>query len=456
MLFGYDRSLMKVTKEKLPEKSQKEAEISEFLQETLSDLSEDQMEYATLSIINSIYWKSPARLTQLIQNILKFCNIRSSNIELYVKLCIELSNTPCSYSFKNYLLEEIIIEFNESSLYFVRCCIKNELFSFNKVKEKIFKDTINSPNDFATNWKCLCMFSDEIKNYNPNFFDNLTDLEYCSSHERDFLKHIKKQDWSQFKEKIDIGFNPDLCACAIRKDNVDELTSENKTFDYDRRVRPSVYEREPTLQNNPTLIQVAAYYGSIKCFKYLLLNRANLLFTDFANNDIMFFAIAGGNIEILRLLEQNKINFSNDGIYAIKFHRYALFDWLITQKKIDLSTDSTNYINESYLSNNTHALRRCYEEKIFRYSCDIISHLIDKRCIDAFRFLYTLGKISDDLNDLVFDAIKADSMAIVFFLIRVHGVNMNARKEYVNVILLFLRLFFMKLQNKVKLKQLNI
>lgn len=71
------------------------------------------------------------------------------------------------------------------------------------------------------------------------------------------------------------------------------------------------------------LIDYAALCGSVKCFKFLM-NQNHSVF--------QFWAIAGGNTEIIRLIEQEKGEIIGDRLnfeFAMFFHRNEIFDWLV-------------------------------------------------------------------------------------------------------------------------------
>ena len=89
--------------------------------------------------------------------------------------------------------------------------------------------------------------------------------------------------------------------------------------------------------NKPTLIQLSAFYGSIKCFKFLYLNKASLLLNDFNEdpNSIASFAISGGNIEIIRILLSEKVDFSSALFTSVSYHRDDLFFWFIENTGIE-------------------------------------------------------------------------------------------------------------------------
>ena len=91
-----------------------------------------------------------------------------------------------------------------------------------------------------------------------------------------------------------------------------------------------------------TLLDEAALFGSVKCFKYLLLNGVEI------SKDTCCYAIAGGNNEIVHLCEQKGMKFEHCLINAIKYHRFDLFEWLIlhfSNDRIDVAS-CFEYCNE--------------------------------------------------------------------------------------------------------------
>lgn len=75
------------------------------------------------------------------------------------------------------------------------------------------------------------------------------------------------------------------------------------------------------------LIKLAAYFGSIKIFKFILLN------VDIFDDSISDFAIAGGNLEIIRILEQMNC-FRKNLVAATIFHHSEIYDWMNQQDEI--------------------------------------------------------------------------------------------------------------------------
>lgn len=105
-------------------------------------------------------------------------------------------------------------------------------------------------------------------------------------------------------------------------------------------------------------INYAAAYGSIKCFKYMLLNHVDVDESTFS------FAVYGGNIEIIKIVEQHlnntELENKNDNlILTIIKHQNNLFDWIYEQKYLenDQNSDLLNlFVSLSVVNGNAHSL----------------------------------------------------------------------------------------------------
>ena len=114
---------------------------------------------------------------------------------------------------------------------------------------------------------------------------------------------------------------------AIFDDDIDELQQllavqyegvDNKNFELG-----TFFPFQDIAQKFPIdRIGTAAFLGSIKCFKYLMING------DQINDGTCKYAISGGNNEIVHIFEQKGFQFSNCLFVSITFHRFELFEWL--------------------------------------------------------------------------------------------------------------------------------
>ena len=114
----------------------------------------------------------------------------------------------------------------------------------------------------------------------------------------------KKIDIKKFNEYRKIGENNSPICTLIRKDSLDEFIEyiQKEKISPSSSIKPSVFETNPLLFDKElSLIEYAAFFGSIQIFQYLLKNKAKL------TKSIWPFAIHSNNIEIIQVLIDMKI-----------------------------------------------------------------------------------------------------------------------------------------------------
>lgn len=185
---------------------------------------------------------------------------------------------------------------------------------------------------------------DSIGESFPIFFADLAtqkQLKFVSSQFDYFelnLPNLSKNNWELHKNLSFCGRNENPIAIAIRKDDVDGLQKliSDESFKKNSTIKPSIYERFTSMNakkkenekkednendvEGVNLIDFAAFFGALKCFKYLLLNGF-----EFSSNSFSF-AICGGD---------KKCQSKGSLFSAIQFHRHDIFNWLIETKGED-------------------------------------------------------------------------------------------------------------------------
>ena len=167
----------------------------------------------------------------------------------------------------------------------------------------------------------LSYFYPEIKQFLTKY--ELTKIE----------KEMKKQNESimnDFDKNRKIGENESYICQLIRQDLIEKFVSYVNRYNISvsTQILPSIFETNRFLcKRKPTLIEYAAFYGSIQIFKYLRLNHAELL------PSLWLYAIHGKNPEIIHLLEQDQI-MPEDKSYlecfeeSIKCHHNDIADYI--------------------------------------------------------------------------------------------------------------------------------
>ena len=74
--------------------------------------------------------------------------------------------------------------------------------------------------------------------------------------------------------------------------------------------------------NKPSLLCAAAFYGSVKCMTYLIMNGADVEFCDQKGRTPIFYAIASNNLDSIDYLYSNNANITKtdlDGTTILHF-----------------------------------------------------------------------------------------------------------------------------------------
>ena len=144
-----------------------------------------------------------------------------------------------------------------------------------------------------------------------------------NSEELKKLFHLAKNNPEQHIINRNKGYDPTPLHESIREDDIDTFQSllSKNNFDVNHHFEFSFYERHICDDTNPSLIQIAAVYGSIKIFKYLWM-QTNIILDD----NLLGYAIFGRNYEIIHTCE-SKCNCGESLIYSILVYDQELIDY---------------------------------------------------------------------------------------------------------------------------------
>ena len=151
-----------------------------------------------------------------------------------------------------------------------------------------------------------------------------------------------------FEEKRQIGENDSEICKLIRSDSVVDFIVyiSQRNIKVSSQIPDSIYETNSfILKLRTTLIEYAAFFGSIEIFKYLRINKAEM------SSSIWLYAIHGRNPEIIHILEEDKIPRNHQKCIeeAIKCHHNEIANYIQdNEKKFDDYSDSYNDSNSEY------------------------------------------------------------------------------------------------------------
>ena len=130
----------------------------------------------------------------------------------------------------------------------------------------------------------------------------------------------------------------------IRNDSIElfvsHLTQTNLSLS--STIKPSIFETNQFLERKePSLIEYAAFYGSIQIFQYLRLNNVEM------KPSLWIYAIHSQNADLIHLLEENRVNPPSDTFEscfyeAVKCHHNDFANYF---KEVKMNDEKSDYKN---------------------------------------------------------------------------------------------------------------
>ena len=123
------------------------------------------------------------------------------------------------------------------------------------------------------------------------------------SKKKKIFEDIKKEITEDFYEKRKTGENDSNICELIQNDSVENFVQyiTKNFYSLNSRIAQSVYETNSFLikNNQPSLIEYEAFFGSIEIFQYSKINNVEM------KESLWFYTIHGNNPEIIHLLEES-------------------------------------------------------------------------------------------------------------------------------------------------------
>lgn len=144
-----------------------------------------------------------------------------------------------------------------------------------------------------------------------------------------------------FEEKRKSRMNDSLIAKVIQEDNIYDFQNiiSSTNLDINSEIPYSIFESCVAVNYSndmPTLIEFASFFGSIKIFKFLLMQNARI------SSNIWDYAIHGNNYDIIHLLEDHHVKYLYCVQGAIRYYRYDLFEYFTETQSIEITRDCIN------------------------------------------------------------------------------------------------------------------
>lgn len=175
------------------------------------------------------------------------------------------------------------------------------------------------------------------------------------------------------KERKDENNDKEICQ-LIQKNSVDEFAAfiKKENIELTATIEPSIFNTSSFLTGKlPTLIEYSAFCGSFQIFNYLYVNHVQI------NQNVWDYAIHGGNLDIIHLLEQCKVKPIGDSFLeclyeSIKCHENEIADHILSnslndekeKKKPMISIEALKFYNFNYIE------KELIDKSIFYNLCE--------------------------------------------------------------------------------------
>jgi len=308
------------------------------LQGLLGDISNSNFS-DVICQIEKMGWNCPSRFHSLLCIILKMIKYRSESIPLYVDAIIQIM--PEDKVISGRLVLKVI--FNEmihrkivvipTYLYFLYLCTIKGVVSTHDVITKFSKWWINHAERRVFLWMFFLWFGPDMDLSTFNLF-KLLDFKdkriiSTSLFVKDFIKlnemHISQSyNWSSIIELRNQKMDTDRIFYYLKYDMMEDLVSllnHYPRYNLQTTYPSSVFCPHPVLQYNPSLVDIAAYFGSNRCLRFLLINKVKINVADNYGRNTLDFAICGGNIDGYNICKQFGASSINELHNAALFYR---------------------------------------------------------------------------------------------------------------------------------------
>lgn len=270
-----------------------------------------------------------------------------------------------------------------------------------------------------TKMKSYVYFDPEIEQFKPKLYQENQSSIYFQS-----LKNSYSQ--LDIKKYRETGLNSSNYAKIIQADDVDSLQKliSQTNLDINTLIPRSEFETNEIFDPKMSIsfIEYAAFLGSINVFKFLLMNNAEL------RPIIARLATAGGNYEIIHLLESKFIRFRDEAFStSIIFHQNQLFEYFHSTYDISFNSKHLALAIQYY---NFFCLNAILYEtpNLFQNLNEVISMMI-LACqfgnLDALKYLFTIidcHKLMKKNPRIFLQACSFGHVNIVEYLLSIDGI----------------------------------
>jgi len=321
-----------------PESALEEATLYSTLQRYLTNIAMSNIDESSKWILSSEFSKKNERVYQLVHELYAVLEIRRISFPVLARLVKLLLNSADENNslakLKPILLQSafrpygnLLLHKKAETLMFIRHCLVEGAFSITDIADSIHKVLNDCIFETVENSLLIMFFGPEIESYDPVLFGMLS--KRIQKHDTplepflDNLDQLRSNKWDLLKELITYSCFKNSIEFYLLSDNVSAISDLTLT-EANKKLNNLFFHPRFLHDRNPTLVQFAAFYGSIECFKHLINLGASL-------KGVEKFAAAGGNMEIIHIVEEKGYSFDMTLKTVTRFRHYDLFEILFNK-----------------------------------------------------------------------------------------------------------------------------
>lgn len=356
-----------------------EIDLITSMQNVLSELKTDNSDEYFNFLLNSEYLNSKVRFIELVRNIYEWSIYHPQKIYIYADLLKYLDNNSINI---HEICGQVIISIAEHIIFknrsspieaaplhlLVQCYLRN-IVPIQIIITNLSQSLTEKRHSKSTLSAYFMFFAPEVESFAPELYENfihfleINDCDKGNHKICSYFDFFKANNWSKLKlYRSHIHcMNPILR--LLLDDDVENLKQMNAHPYFD--INQNLTELPPLspfyyLSNGPSLICAAAALNAVGCFKYLMLMNASICSQSQTEQGIAAYAAIGGNLEIIRIVEQAGADFNGTIHMSATFHHDDLFFWLHESKFPNLllpSPQNKSVLGQAASSNNITILK---------------------------------------------------------------------------------------------------
>lgn len=271
----------------------------ESIQDLLYHITEDNYGETVEKLMKFPLLSTPEGVLSLAHILRVGSRVRASKIELFTKLVMDVNTTLPN--FKNALLMEIFERQyqNIGRYYFLYQLVKNGFYEVQQILDKIHE---YGHRGIACEQRALYVwFAPELNELEPTLKISVPNDEDLDEEEAAFfnnLESLSADNWKVMKEIRDLGINENPIFKILMNDDVESLSAIEE-LDVNATFVTSCYNRYWQLQDSPSLMHAAAYFGAAKCIDYLIAKGAKCDAVDERGRKVSFFIMYNGHVDLI-------------------------------------------------------------------------------------------------------------------------------------------------------------